>query len=215
MLTMRLSDFQAVLFDMDGTLYHDEHALPGAKELIARLGKMDIPYACLTNAGWRTPEQLIKRLSSMGIPLVERQLYTAAQAVADWILARFDSPRVCNFAGSAISKLLDGKATWVTDSTEPCDVVAVAGHMHAEGGQMNMPLATCALAQLRNGAPMVVTCRDRVYPVPNGFAFGSGSVAAMFVYAANLPEERVHYVGKPGAAFFEQLCNRLQVSPAD
>jgi len=211
---MRLTDFQAVLFDMDGTLYHDDHVLPGAVDTISYLEANHVPFACLTNAGWRTPGQLVERLASMGITLPSDRLYTAGQAVADWILSNWQSPRVCNFAGSALERLLDGKVQWVTQKDQPCDVVAVAGHMHAEGGQMNMPRALCALSHLRNGAQMVVTCRDRVYPVPDGFAIGSGSVAAMFAYAANLPDDRVHYVGKPNPSFFKLLCERLGVEPA-
>ena len=34
-----LKEFDAVLLDLDGTIYHEEHALPGAVELIRRFSR--------------------------------------------------------------------------------------------------------------------------------------------------------------------------------
>jgi ribonucleotide monophosphatase NagD (HAD superfamily) len=45
-----LSQYQAVLLDLDGTVYHEDHALPGAVELIRRLQREGRTYACMTNS---------------------------------------------------------------------------------------------------------------------------------------------------------------------
>lgn len=211
---MKLSDYDAVLFDMDGTLYHDTHPLPGAVELLTELGRRGQPFACLTNAGWRTPAQVLERVAGMGIALEAQQLHTAAQAVCDWIMARWPGGRVCCFTGNALETLLrEAGATLVTEADEPCDVVAVAGHMHVEG-TFDLQRSGIVISQLRKGLPMVVTCRDRVYPVPAGWAIGSGSLGALFAYAGNVPAERITHVGKPNPEFFQPLLARLGAAPS-
>src|SRR6478735_10057628 len=52
-----LDRFETVLLDLDGTVYHEEDALPGAIELIRQLQAARKPYACLTNST-TSPEQL-------------------------------------------------------------------------------------------------------------------------------------------------------------
>src|SRR5580765_1081378 len=58
--------FEAVLLDLDGTVYHEEHALPGAVELIHRLQREGRKYACLTNST-SSPDRLADRLQRMGV----------------------------------------------------------------------------------------------------------------------------------------------------
>src|SRR4051812_44074076 len=59
-----LHEYQAVLLDLDGTVYHEDHALPGAVDLIRRLQRDRRPYACLTNST-SSPDRLAVRLKRM------------------------------------------------------------------------------------------------------------------------------------------------------
>src|SRR5688572_27735314 len=80
--------FDAVLLDLDGTLYYEEHALPGAVELVRRLQARGLPYACLTNST-SNPERIAARLGRMGIGVDPAHIYTAAAAACDYVLERF------------------------------------------------------------------------------------------------------------------------------
>ena len=80
--------FDAVLLDLDGTLYYEEHALPGAVELVRRLQARGLPYACLTNST-SNPERISARLGRMGIQVDPAHIYTAAAAACDYVLERF------------------------------------------------------------------------------------------------------------------------------
>ena len=82
---MNLDQFDAVLLDLDGTIYHEEHALPGAMELIRRLQREGRPFACLTNST-SSPGRIAARLGRMGVQLAEEVIYTAGAAAADYVL---------------------------------------------------------------------------------------------------------------------------------
>lgn len=209
---MKLTDFDAVLFDLDGTLYREDDALPGAAAAIARLQRDGIAYASVTNAGAKTHEQISDRLASMGIDMPPQRIYSAGRAMADLILQRWPTPRVVNFAGAALPVFLDGRATWVTSRDEPCDAVAITSHMRENNLPFDFEIALVGLHHLRRGASLVVGCCDRVFPIEGGgVEFGSGAWGQLFAFAAGLPDDRLHYAGKPEPGFFRSLLERLGV----
>jgi len=80
--------FEAVLLDLDGTVYFEEHALPGAVDLIRRLQTERRKYACLTNST-SNPERIAARLGRMGVQVDPAHIYTAAAAACDYVMERF------------------------------------------------------------------------------------------------------------------------------
>lgn len=205
-----LDRYDAVLLDLDGTVYHDEHALPGAMELIRRLQSRGTPYACLTNST-NSPEQLAARLARMGVNVDPGHIYTAAAATCDYVMQRFGvhgrPPRLFNLSTDGVQAMLEGKVQWVQHPEEPCDAVicGVVLNLYATEDRQRT-----ALMLLRRGAALVSICADRVYPSPRGLEFGVGALSAMFAYAANVSAT---FCGKPEAIFFTELCRRLNVSP--
>jgi len=228
-VTPDFSQFQAVLLDLDGTVYHEEHALPGAIALIRRLIVEGRKYACLSNST-ASPLRIVERLSRMGVELDPTHVYTAAAAACDYVLQQFSPsgnaasgasspdlstagatrrrPRVYNLSTESVQEMLDGLVDWVHTPGEPCDAVIVGTptNVHATEDRQRV-----ALQLLRKGAEMVGICADRVYPSPRGLEFGSGALCALLGYAANSTPT---FCGKPNAIFFEKLCDRLAVDPA-
>jgi HAD superfamily hydrolase (TIGR01450 family) len=197
--------FAAILLDLDGTIYHEEHPLPGAADLVRRLEREGRIFACLSNST-TSPARLSQRLARMHMAIAPDRIYTAAAATADYILERYaPRPRVLNLSTEGLEEMLDGKVHWVDSEHEPCQVVI--------GGTPANVYATeqrqrAALVQLRRGADLVGICADRVYPSPRGIEFGSGAFCAMLGYAANV---RPFFCGKPQPVFFHSLCHRLAV----
>jgi 4-nitrophenyl phosphatase len=208
-----LSQYEAVLLDLDGTVYHEDHALPGAVDLIRRLQERGRKYACLTNST-SSPDRIAARLAGMGVEVDPAHIYPAASAAADYVTEHFapsapgGKPRVFNLATEGIHELLEGKVHWVASETEPCDAVicGVPLNVFATNDRQRT-----AMLLVREGAALVAICADRVYPSPRGLEFGVGAMAAMLAYAANV---QPIYCGKPEALFFHELCRRLEVSPA-
>jgi HAD superfamily hydrolase (TIGR01450 family) len=221
------SPYSAVLLDLDGTLYHEEHALPGAADLVRRLKDEHRLFACLSNST-ASPVQITMRLARMGIDIDPDNIYTAAAATADYVVKNFggvhaasqdpttDEPpvtanrraRVFNLATEGIHEMLNDHVDWVRTGGEPCDAVIVGTptNVYATDDRQRI-----ALQLLRNGAHLLGICADRVYPSPRGIEFGSGALSWMLGYAANV---RPIFCGKPETVFFTELCHRLQVDPS-
>jgi HAD superfamily hydrolase (TIGR01450 family) len=125
-----LSQYQAVLLDLDGTVYHEEHALPGAIELIRRLQRDGRAYACLTNST-DSPHRLAERLRRMGVAVDPGHIYTAAAAACDYVLQRF---------GDSAAAAVLGPAT-----TPP----GASGASHPAGGASDVRVAAEAAAPAR------------------------------------------------------------------
>ena len=205
-----LSKFEAVLLDLDGTVYHEEHALPGAMELIRRLQGHRRKYACLTNST-SSPQRVSARLKRMGVEVDPSHIYTAAAATADYVLERYArhslNPRVFNLSTEGIAELLEGKVQWVERENDPCDAV-ICG----------VPLNVFATVERRVTAMMMLWKRAvrgaalavGIYPSPRGLEFGVGAMAAMLAYAVDV---KPIYCGKPEPLFFRELCGRLHVEP--
>jgi HAD superfamily hydrolase (TIGR01450 family) len=228
---MNLKDFQAILLDLDGTLYHEEHPLPGAVELVHDLQRQNIPFACLSNST-TSGLRLSQRLARMGIQADPNHIYTAAEAAADYILDHFPqrepmepghprpgplseaspprpAPRIFNLATEGIEELLADKAIFIQSAAEPCDLVIAGAPANVYATE---PRQRIALQLLRGGASLIGICADRVYPSPKGIEFGSGAFCAYLGYAANTAPT---FCGKPQPIFFHKLCEKLKVNPAN
>ncbi len=210
---MRLTDFDAVLFDIDATLCAHHRALPGAAQIIAEIQSRGQPLACVTNNSAVTVAAQVRRLASCGIEVPADRIYTSGRAMADWIRQRWAKPRVCNFAGMALHEELADVATFLESEQGPCDVVTVGTHLRENKADFNYERAIRALHHLRQGAQLLIGCVDRVYMYEGLPEFGSGAWGELFAFAADLPRSRIHYAGKPDPEFFLHLCQRLGVSP--
>jgi HAD superfamily hydrolase (TIGR01450 family) len=202
------SDYQAVLLDLDGTLYHEDRALPGAVELIHRLQVEGRIYACISNST-SSPLRIMRRLSRMGVEVEPDRLYTAAAAAVHYTLDRFKDKgakiRVYNLATEGIQDMLEGLVEWAHDGEEACDAVIIGAPANVFAGPDRQ---RAALKLLRKGALAIGICSDRVYPSERGLEFGSGALCSMLGYAA---EVHPVFCGKPQEAFFQELCRRLAV----
>ena len=202
------SPYAGVLLDLDGTLYHDEHVLPGAVELIARLQREGRAFACLSNTT-TSPARVVTALAEMGIRIDEAHVYTAAAACVDYVRERWaPRPRVFNLATVGVHEMLDGHVQLVQGPDEACDAV-LCGNLNSE--YCTADRLRIGLELLRTGATLVGASPDRVYPSPRGLEFGVGAVTAMLAYGANVTPV---FTGKPQALFFQKLCDRLGVPPA-
>src|SRR5580704_517258 len=130
---MNFDAFEAVLLDLDGTVYHEEQPLPGAVQLVARLRADGRKFACLSNST-SSPQRIAARLNRMQIDIDPGHVFTAAAATVDYVLATFGgagngsenphkSPRVFNLSTEGIEEMLQGKVHWVQSGAEPCDAV--------------------------------------------------------------------------------------------
>lgn len=213
-----LERFDAILLDMDGTLYHADRALPGAASLLGWLEESGRPFCCLTNNSANTASELCDRLSRVGANVTSSHIYTAADAMARILKQRDEPARVFNFAGRSlpIEAQREGVSVqWVESLDEPCDVVTVGTYAREYRQDVDWDRAVLALGHLRAGASLLAGSADRAFPIEGGhLEFGTGAWATMLIYAANLSEDRITFAGKPEPVFLQTLCQKLDVEPS-
>jgi 4-nitrophenyl phosphatase len=201
------SPYEAVLMDLDGTLYKEDHPLPGAIALLRQL-KAERRVVAFPSNSTQSPQRIADRLRHMGADVTAEVIFTAAREAVEYCLERFaPRPKIFNLATEGVAELLAERATDVQDETHPCDAVVIGNPACVFATTAR---ATTALRLLRNGAACVGICDDRVYPSPGGMEIGSGAYARMLAYAADVP---VIFFGKPQRRFFEKLCLSLNVRP--
>lgn len=79
------SEFDAILFDVDGTLASGTRPLPGAKELLEELETSGFPYLLLTNDSCNSPAQKAGYLAKGGLPVTEKRIISAGNALEWWV----------------------------------------------------------------------------------------------------------------------------------
>src|SRR5262245_50515613 len=83
-----MSATKKFLLDMDGVLVRGHAPIPGAQEFIGRLLAAKVPFLVLTNNPMYTPRDLSHRLSSIGLNIPEKNLFTSALATAQFLHAQ-------------------------------------------------------------------------------------------------------------------------------
>ena len=205
------SPYAAVLLDLDGTIYHEDHPLPGAVQLVRLLQSTGRRFACLSNST-SSPLRIMTRLQAMGLDLERDHIYTAAAAACDYVVTHLPRkgprPRIFNLSTEAVGEMLEGSVDWVRTGGEPCDAIIVGTPTNVFATDDRQRIA---LELARKGARLLGICADRVYPSPRGIEFGAGALSWMIAYAAGLEPT---FTGKPQELFFRELCRRLGVEPA-
>src|SRR3954447_14491245 len=86
------------MFDLDGVVYVDGHAVEHAAESIAYARDVGAHVAFITNNASRTPQEVAAQLQELGVAAEPADVVTSAQAAARLVLEDFG-------AGARISVL--------------------------------------------------------------------------------------------------------------
>ncbi|MDR0931990.1 MAG: HAD-IIA family hydrolase [Victivallales bacterium] len=79
------SRFDALLFDIDGTVILGKHALPGVAEFLAMLRRSNTPFWFLTNDGNHTRKEKCRFLSRAGIKAGENEIISCLSVLPDLV----------------------------------------------------------------------------------------------------------------------------------
>lgn len=188
----------ALLLDLDGTLYVGDAAVPGAAEALARLRARGVPHRFVTNTTSRSRAMLAARLASLGIAVRASDILTAPGAAAARLRAAghavvapfLPAPALEDLAGLALRGGTAGRAPG------PPPTAVLLGDL---GRAWSYDLLQEAFEYVRGGAALVTCSRDRVFRAAAGLRLDAGPFVAALEYAAGVEAE---VVGKPSGAFY-------------
>ncbi len=194
-----------LIIDLDGTMYHGGKMVAYADEFVSGLRDRKIPYLFLTNNSSRTPEEVAKQLTGMGIPADAAQVYTSAQAAASYIRKKRPGAKVYVLGEPGLHAALKEAGLQQVTDEQPDYVV--------QGIDFSFDYAKLerAAGYIRSGADFILTNPDLLLPTDRGFIPGAGTLGAA-IQAASGKQPVV--IGKPSTIIMEDVIERIGL-PAD
>jgi len=199
-MTDRLADVRALLLDLDGVLYVEGEAVPGAPEAVARLRACGLPLRFVTNTTARSRAQTLERLAALGYAVAPGELVTPA-ALAAQLCEQRGLHRVALVMNDAVKVDFPG--------LEEADTDVDAVIMGDLGEQMGYATLNRAFRHVMAGAELIALQKNRFWLTADGLALDAGPFVAAIEYATGRCAE---VVGKPSAAFFALVLEGLGVT---
>ncbi|MBX3118356.1 MAG: HAD-IIA family hydrolase [Fimbriimonadaceae bacterium] len=186
------------IFDLDGTLYRGQEAVPHSVEVVRALRTRGKQIRFLTNNSGLEPSRIAKKLGDLGFEAAIEEVYSTAMG-AVWKLRELGARSVYVVGEPGLRATLEnGGFQLVTDESGACDVVLAGICRSLTYAQINT-----ALQFIRNGARFVATNRDATYPLEGGrFEPGAGATVAA-IEACTGVEPLV--IGKPEPYLVERI----------
>jgi len=188
------------LIDMDGVLVHEDQAIPGAGEFLARLTERERRFLVLTNNSIFTPRDLAARLARSGLEVPEEAIWTSALATADFLASQVPNGSAYTIGHAGLTTALHDVGYTLTD-TDPDFVVL------GETRSLSFESITRAVRLVQRGARFIATNPDVTSPSAEGPLPATGSVAALITQATGA---QPYFVGKPNPMMFRSAMNRIE-----
>lgn len=194
-----IHDIDSWLTDMDGVLIHENHAIPGAAELIDFWRASGKSFLVLTNNSIYTPRDLRARLLASGLDVPEENIWTSALATAEFLSRQRPGGRAFVIGEAGLTTALHDAGFIMTDA-DPDYVVL------GETRTYSFEAITKAIRLIEGGARFIATNPDATGPSAEGLLPATGAVAALITRATNRDP---YVVGKPNPMMFRSALNRI------
>lgn len=192
--------------DMDGTVYHGERPIPGAKEFIDRLVAARVPFRFVTNNSSHTRRFYAERLVRMGFNVTVDDVLTSTIATIRFIKENRAGSRVYAVATPEVCEEIRSSGITLVGPQDNPDVVLLAFDTTIDYGKIND-----AYHCIMNGSELIATHPDDVCPTESGYDVDIGPFIRLF---ESLTRKPVTVVGKPNRLMLDMAALEMGV-PAD
>lgn len=202
--------FGGYVFDLDGTLYLGDRALPGAAATVAAIRDHGARLAFLTNKPLERPSAYAAKLRELGIPVDDHEVVSSTDSLVRYLRASSPGARILPIAEPLIQELVveAGFATVALDDPEAADVVVVSWDRTFDYTKL-----VAAFRAVRHGARLVATNPDPFCPLPDGDLPDCAAMLAAIEACTGVRAEAI--VGKPSVHMAATLLERLALAADD
>lgn len=158
-------DYDAYLFDLDGTIYLGDTLLPGAKELLDSLRERGKTRIFLSNNPNKSPSMYLQKLTKLGIECDEHEIVNTIVSTVGWLQKNRPLARVFPISDQPLKEALKAAGIQITEDPAQIDVV-IASYDHGFDYR-KLQIAFDALWEFGN-AELITTNPDRYCPFPGG-----------------------------------------------
>lgn len=194
--------YDALLIDLDGTVYRGQEAVAGAAEAIAEARGKGVGIRFVTNNASRSPQAVADHLVELGFETSVDEVSTSAQAGAAMLAERLPKrAKVLVLGTKALEAEVLKRGLIPTNEAE--GAIAVLQGLSTDLGWRELAEAAVAI---RGGALWVACNVDATLPTERGLLPGNGSLVAALKTATDA-EPLV--AGKPATPLLEQAAKEL------
>lgn len=196
-MTLSSNGYDAILFDLDGTLIRGRAEVPHAIDAVAACRRAGLGVVVVTNNASRAPAEVAEQLRSAGLGIGPDEVVTSAQAGARVLAALLEPGAEVLVVGTpALAAEVEAAGLAPVREAGPDTAAVVQGHSPDTCWR---DLAQACLA-IRAGATWVACNRDATLPTDAGELPGNGSMVAALVTATGTTPT---VAGKPGRPLLE------------
>ena len=191
---------EGILVDLSGVLYVGDDVLPGAREALLRLRRMNKPFRFVTNTSRKCRAEVVSRLHRMGLAVEPHEVLTAPLAGRHWIEKRGLRPHLLVHP--------DLLPDFVGIETSPANAV----FMGDAGETFSYDNLNAAFRVLQTGTPLIAVARNRYFQEADGLSLDLGAFVAALEFATRT---KAVIVGKPSAEFYTAAVESMALSPGE
>jgi NagD protein len=190
---------KSYLIDMDGVLVRGSVPIPGAERFLRRLAERGCEHLVLTNNPMYTQAALAARLSSIGLHLEPRRIFTSSMATAAFLKTQKHNGRLFVIGETGLTEPLR-EAGFVLTDDNPHYVVL------GETTTYDFTAITKAIRLIAGGVRFIATNPDPSGPSDGGIAPACGAMAALIEKATGIAP---FFIGKPNPLMMRTALNYL------
>ena len=214
---MNTGHLQGVIFDLDGTIYLGEKALPGAVEVCAELTRRGVRIAFVSNKPLEDRRAYAHKLNRLGIAASPDQVITSAYVLGVHLSRRYPELNYYVIGEENLRAELRSHGLKIAGDFPDQDAFQV---IHPDGIQavvvafdrtLDYRKLNIAYQALLGGARFFATNIDRACPMPGGSIPDAGvTIAAL---EAGTGRKLEMYAGKPSPLILETALGILDLPP--
>jgi 4-nitrophenyl phosphatase len=195
-----LKDYNGYLIDLDGTMYRGNEVIEEAPAFVEKLRQDGKSFLYLTNNSSKTPEQVAKKLNTLGIYAKPEDVFTSSMATAKYVKRKLPNARCYVIGEEGLFDALKREGISITDEVE-CDAVIIGIDTHITYEK----LAKASLA-VQKGAVLLSTNSDNAFPAEDGLVPGNGAFTSVITVSTG---KEAQYIGKPETIIVEEALKVL------
>jgi len=193
---MPVPRYEAIIFDLDGTLYCGDEPIQGSQDVLSRL-RAEVACRFLSNNGEQMSSAIARRLAGMGMEIRAPDVITSADLVIDTVHKEFPG---CRFF-PLVSPVLETALVDLGCTSSSCAADLVVSGVPTTVTYQDL---TSALRLLRAGAKLIVTNEDPIFPADGGFFPAAGAIAGALRGMGFAPDL---FCGKPDVRAVRQALS--------
>ncbi|WP_226006392.1 HAD-IIA family hydrolase [Natrinema salinisoli] len=201
-----MTDYEAVILDVDGTIVRGEELLPGATDGLRALEAAGCSRLLFSNNPTRGADHYGEKLAPHGIDVDPGTVLTSATVSAEYLAATHPDEAVYLVGGERLEGILEDAAVELTSDPDAAEVV-----LGSFDSDFSFGTLWESLRALEGDVPFYGTDPDATIPIDDGEIPGTGAILAAMETVAGREADAI--LGKPSSIAAAAAMGRLDADP--